>query len=61
MKPELTPRQLNEIRNMDKKLAHRPLAERAAFIRDFLKLKTTEAEITEILTTQPEHQTKLKI
>ena len=48
----LTPRQLDEIRTKDAKLTHRPLAERAAFLRDFLKLKTPEAELVGILAAQ---------
>ena len=46
----LTPRQIDEIKNMDRKINHRPLEERAAIIRDFLKLKTSESEIITILT-----------
>ena len=45
-------RQLNEIENMDRKLLHRPIGERAAFIRDFLKLKTSEPELVKILASQ---------
>lgn len=49
MKPKLTERQLNEIRNADKRLLHRPLDERAAFLKDFLKLRTSEIELVGIL------------
>lgn len=49
---KLTPRQLDTLRNMDAKLTHRPLAERAAFLRDFLKLKTSESELAGILAKQ---------
>ena len=48
----LTPRQLDTIRSMDEKLLHRPLAERAAFLRDFLKLKTSEDELVKVITSQ---------
>ena len=48
----LTTHQLDEIRTKDAKLTHRPLAERAAFLRDFLKLKIPETELVGILASQ---------
>jgi len=38
------------IRNLDRKVSHRPVEERLAIINDFLKLKLTEVELFEILT-----------
>ena len=54
----LTSRQLEEIRVKDSKMCHRPLAERAAFLRDFLKLKISESELVGILAANPTKEPK---
>jgi hypothetical protein len=48
----LKERQINEIRNIAKKLNHRTICEQASFIRSYLKLKITEAEIAMVITPQ---------
>ena len=43
---------MHELENRDRKLLHRPLAERAAFHQSFMKLKIPDAELVGILAAQ---------
>ena len=48
----ITPRDIEEIRVKHLKITHRPIEERAAIIREAMKLKTPESEIIQILASQ---------
>ena len=39
---ELTPRQVDEIKNLNRRIEHRPISERLDFLNSFLKLRMTE-------------------